>query len=166
VELGIVAAVSNNGVIGFNGKLPWPIFKEDMARLHSIIDGHTIIVGKNTMEDIPDTWDCNYLTVSMSLYEQNLGEFSVKAAIEKSALLWPNRNIYFLGGTRIFQEAYRFASKLYLTRIDDEYDGDTYFPRIPTYWARTKSERITDSLIFDEYENVYQGQFPVPVGVF
>jgi len=169
MEIGIVAAVAANNVIGKEGKLPWPYIKEDMERLHSIVDGHTIIIGKNTMAGLPKTWDCNYLTVSRTLHDQNLGEFSVKSALEKSFTYWPDSSIYFLGGTRIFQEAFRFASKLYLTRIEQEYDGDTYFPRIPTYWALTNSiYHMTPltMLAFNEYRNVYQGNLPVPVGVY
>jgi len=165
-ELGIIAAVSANGVIGDHGELPWKPFKLDMQRMHSLIDGNVIIVGRRTMDDIPQSWDCEYLTVSPTLAARQLGEYSFKDALMKAAMYWPQKSIYALGGVRIFQEAFRFATRLYLTRVDREYYGDTYFPRIPSYFAKTKSERVSELLIFEEYENVYQGGFPVPIGVY
>lgn len=166
MEIGIVAAVSRNGVIGDHGQLPWKPFKLDMQRLHSIIDGQVIIVGRKTMDDIPQSWDCEYLCVSPTLAARGFGEYSLKDAVLKSMMNWPEKSIYALGGTRIFDEAFRFATKLYLTRVDREYYGDTYFPRIPSYWARTKSERVSDLLIFEEYANLYDGGVPVPIGVY
>lgn len=166
MEIGIVAAVAANGIIGYKGKLPWKPFKKDMARMHSLIDGNIIIVGRRTMVDIPQTWDCEYLTVSPTLAARGLGEYSFKEALNKAIKLWPGKSIYALGGTRIFQEAFRFATKLYLTKIDREYFGDTYFPRIPSYWGLVEQERIDETLIFEEYENVYTGGIPVPVGVY
>lgn len=166
MEIGIVAAVAANLIIGNHGKMPWKPFKKDMERMHSLIDGNVIIVGRRTMQDIPQTWDCEYLTVSPTLAARGQGEYSFKEAISKALQYWPDKNIYALGGTRIFQEAFRFATKLYLTRIDREYFGDTYFPRVPTYWALTSKERIDELLVFEEYQNVYTGGVPVPVGVF
>ncbi len=166
MEIGIVAAVSANGVIGNNGKLPWPHIKADMERMHSIIDGHSIIVGRNTRAGIPDNWNVNYFTVSSQLAMTNRGELSMEDSIKASMQRHPQCNIYALGGTRIFSEAFRFATKLYLTRVNCEYHGDTYFPRIPSYWALTSKEDVSEQLTFLEYENVFTGGVPVPVGVY
>jgi dihydrofolate reductase len=165
MEIAIVAAVSLNGVIGHRGRMPWKPIKEDMARMHSLIDGNTIIVGRRTMNDVPQHWDCEYLTVSPTLAARGLGEYSFKEALNKSFQYWPTNNIYALGGTRIFEEAFRFATKLYLTKINREYYGDTYFPTIPSYWTLTSSERVSELLTFEEYANVYQGGCPVPIEV-
>ena len=161
-EIGIVAARSANDVIGRNGRLAWTPIKKDMARMHSIIDGHVIIVGRKTMDELPQHWDCQYLTVSTT---RPSCERSVEDALKKAQALWPDKSVYFLGGTRIFREAFRFATKLYLTTIDKEVDGDAYFPRIPSYWAMMENESVDELLIFEEYENTFP-TLPVPKGLY
>ena len=165
MEIGMVAAVSLNGIIGSDGKIPWPFYKEDMAHMHRIIDGSSIIMGRRTYEGLPHTWDCNYFVVSGQLAIRRKGEFSFKEGVATAMARHPSTSIYALGGTRIFNEAFRFATKLYLTRIQDTYHGDTYFPAIPPYWQQTAVRPCptNSKLVFETWENLYVDGLPVPL---
>lgn len=133
--------------------------------MHSLIDGQSIILGRKTWEEVPHNWDCNYFVVSPTLAARGQGEYSFKLAVEESWKRNPECSIYALGGVRIFQEAFRFATKLYITRVQREYYGDTYFPAIPSYYRLAKSQRVSDLLVFEEYDNAYLGGYPVPIEV-
>lgn len=138
--ISIIAAISENRVIGNNNKLLWHI-PEDFARFKKITLNHPVIMGRKTYESIgkplPDrtniiiTRDENYKTegclVVHSLEEAiRLAKESPSFAESDSAMA--GKEIFIIGGGQIYQQAINIADKLYLTVIKKEFAGDTYFP--------------------------------------
>lgn len=127
--LSIIAAIAKNGVIGNQGKLPWHL-PEDLKHFKETTLGHPIVMGRKTFESIgkplpgrenivltrDQTFQGKGVTVIHSLAD----------AIENH----PDEEIFVIGGAEIYQLALPLADKLYLTLIDQEFPGDTYFPAI------------------------------------
>lgn len=125
--ISIIAAISENRVIGNNNKLLWHI-PEDFARFKKITSNHPVIMGRKTFESIGKplsnrtniiiTHDENYKT------EGCLVVHSLEEAIKKAV----GKKIFIIGGGQIYQQAISLADKLYLTVIKKNFTGDTYFP--------------------------------------
>ena len=133
----IIAAVARNGVIGVEGGLPWRI-PEDMARFKELTMGDVLIMGRATFESIGrplpgrtnvvltrrEGWEPEGVTVASSLDEA--------LALEDAR----DRDVYIAGGAEVYRAALSFADRMELTEVDDEPEGDTYFPSVDwTEWV-------------------------------
>jgi len=130
VKISLIAAISENRALGKDNQL---IFKipEDMERFKDITTGHPIIMGRKTHESIGRALP-NRTNIVISRDKKfkapgcevvNSIEDAIKAAekVEKS-------EIFIIGGGQIYEQAMKFADKLYLTVIEGEYVADTFFP--------------------------------------
>lgn len=127
--ISIVAAVAKNGVIGRNGSIPWDI-PEDRAHFREITTGGAVIMGRRTYEEIghplPDRFT---IVVSRTLRLE--GETICTAASLEEAVRIAEakrQEIYLCGGREIYAQGLTIAERLYLTELDDAYEGDVYFP--------------------------------------
>jgi dihydrofolate reductase len=125
----IVVAVSENGVIGKAGKIPWNLPAEQ-AHFRALTIGHVLVMGRRTFDSIgrplpgrttvvvtrrPD-WSAPGVEVSHSVDE------ALDRALEIDA------NVFVVGGSAIYAEALPRVSDIVLSEITGEYDGDTYLP--------------------------------------
>ena len=58
----------------------------------------------------------------------------------EEALLLCGSNCFIIGGGEIYKQSINIADKIYLTLIDEEFEGDTYFPEIEEYWVEVIRE--------------------------
>ncbi|SFD16056.1 dihydrofolate reductase [Ruminococcus albus] len=130
----IIAAVAANGVIGSNGSIPWDI-PEDRQYFRDITQGGAVIMGRLTYESIGRLLPGRYnivvsgstdYTGRMLKTVSNLDE-AIKAA-ETYIHRKREGHIFLCGGAEIYRQGLRYADKLYLTELYDEYEGDVYFP--------------------------------------
>lgn len=142
--LTIVAAISRNGIIGQNGRLPWRI-PEDMERYKRLTMGKTLIMGRKTWESIPEkfrplpgrknvviTRQTNYLV------PPGVGIFpSLDEALHACA----NEEIIINGGAEIYAQAMPHVQTLEITHVHQTVEGDTHFPPIdPSIWREVSRE--------------------------
>ena len=159
--INIIAAVSANGAIGKSGAIPWDI-PEDRAYFRRLTIGNICIMGRVTYESIgrplPDRINIvissrkkfaadNLRTVS------SLGE-ALKLAKNCVKLSGRDMEIFICGGERLYREGLSFADRLYLTELDDEYDGDAFFPEFDRNIFALKQRERKDGLAlsFSVYE--------------
>lgn len=123
----LVAAVAKNGVIGNQGKIPWNL-PEDREHFKELTMGHIIVMGRRTYEEIgfPLPGRTTYLVSSVRREE---GEHittiqSLREGIEKAG----EEDVFICGGACLYREALPLAQGLYLTELDTEVEGDTFFP--------------------------------------
>ena len=130
--LSIIAAISENNVIGKDNKLLWHL-PEDLKRFKELTTGHTIIMGRKTFESLggilPDrkhivlTRDINY----------NIDSEWVKVVHDieelKDYINDDNEN-FVIGGALIYKQLERYTQKMYITKIYKTFEGDAYFPKI------------------------------------
>ncbi|MBI2020803.1 dihydrofolate reductase [Candidatus Daviesbacteria bacterium] len=127
----VVAAAGKKRVIGQKGKLPWYIPNE-LKRFKEITMGHPIIMGRKTHESIGRVLPgrTNIVITSQENYSapgckvaHNLDE-----ALRLATLAQGNDEIFVIGGGQIYEQAMQVTNKLYLTYVDKEIEGDTFFP--------------------------------------
>jgi dihydrofolate reductase len=141
-EITIIVAMAKNRVIGKNNTIPWHI-PEDMRHFQKRTKGHPCIMGRKTWESLlkkPLSGREN-IVVSTTLTEpppgaRLVGNLAEALEICKSAPL-----VYIIGGGSIYKEALPLATKIEVTLIHQDYDGDTYFPEIEeTMWKKIPVE--------------------------
>ena len=131
-EIIIIAAMSENRVIGKNNTLPWS-FKEDMARFRELTKGCPCIMGRKTWESLPKRPLPGRLNVVISRSlsaEAAQGAIvlpSLPAAIEYCA---GHEKVFICGGEAVYRQALSLADKIELTLIHRQYEGDAFFPEI------------------------------------
>ncbi len=124
----LVAAVSLNGVIGANGKLPWHL-PEDLKHFKRLTLNHPIIMGRRTWESFAKPLpDREHIVISRRPGFEAPGA-SVAASLKGAIALCAGEPVVFvIGGAEIYAAALPLADGLVLTEIDRDYEGDTRFP--------------------------------------
>jgi len=134
----IIAAVAANGVIGKDNDIPWRGKLEgDLPRFKKLTEGHIVIMGRRTWDSIPFKYrplpnrtnivvTSSPLNTKLTLPPQARTATSVADAINISMLY--DGDIFFIGGSGIYIEALKYANYLFLSELDESFEGDTYFP--------------------------------------
>ncbi|APX72910.1 dihydrofolate reductase [Companilactobacillus allii] len=132
MKISFVWAEDKNHIIGKDGKLPWSL-PNDMLRFKNITTGHPIVMGRKTYESFPNGPLLNRLNIVLSRNENYKVPNSVVLITDKSQLseyVKPDEEVMVIGGSSIFEIFKDDVDRLYLTRIDHEFGGDTVMPRI------------------------------------
>jgi len=143
-KLSIIAAMDRNRVLGYKNDIPWHI-PHDLRRFKRITSGHTIIMGRKTFESLPGPLPKRRTIVITSSTGYSAPGIEVVKSIEDSIRIADKKHENFVaGGANIYEQFLPFADKLYLTHIDAEYKGDTYFPEIDySKWKLIEEEHHT-----------------------
>jgi dihydrofolate reductase len=151
IELVLVAAVADNGVIGRGGALPWRL-KSDMQRLRAMTWGKPVVVGRTTFlsftkKPLPGRTNIVVSRNPSFAASGTLVTSRLDAALEAArgdALRRGVDTILVLGGADIYAQTMAIADRLLITRVHLQPDGDAKFPAIdPDLWRET--ERIEHS---------------------
>lgn len=132
MKLSIIAAVSENSVIGRSGDLPWRL-KSDLRRLRELTRGHAVIVGRKTHESIlrrlgKPLPDRRTIVLSRSPNYAAPGCEVVNSWDEALKRFKDEDEVFVFGGEEIYQLALPHADRIYLTRVHAEIPGDAFFP--------------------------------------
>jgi dihydrofolate reductase len=133
MSISIIAAVAKNGVIGSKNGLPWHI-PADLKQFKKITDGHTVIMGRKTYESIMKSLGKPLPNRKNVVITRNIGfptadEVLVYTSIEDALeAVKDDGEIFVIGGGEIYNQTMKLANKLYLTELDDDKEGDVYFP--------------------------------------
>ncbi|WP_020532738.1 dihydrofolate reductase [Flexithrix dorotheae] len=141
--ISMIAAVSENNIIGQDNKLAWNL-PTDTAYYKNTIQDKTIIMGRKTAES-PDMFFSkkrNILITRKGNYQKE--NFEVTSGLEE-ALKLPEENeeVFITGGGEIYKMGMEIADKLYITRVHTVIEGDTSFPEIkPELWKMISERKI------------------------
>ena len=127
--LALIVAVARNGVIGKDGTLPWHV-SEDLKHFKKTTSGHVIIMGRKTHDSIgrPLPKRRN-IVVTGQPGARFPGCEAAHSLTEAIALARTSDECPFIiGGASLYEEALPLATELHLTTIDEDVEGDTYFP--------------------------------------
>ncbi len=128
---GIIVAYDRNRLIGKDGTMPWYIPGE-LKRFRALTENNVVIMGRKTYESLagplPDR-----INIVLSRSENYTGENLYTAGTLADALTmakekWPEKDIYIGGGANLYAQTLDIADVLYITEIDAEFEGDTFFP--------------------------------------
>lgn len=130
MSVSLIVAMSRNRVIGKNNQLPWRL-PEDLKRFKELTMGHPIIMGRKTYESIgkPLPGRTNIVLTKDTAYQ--VGGIQVARSLEEALNFGgKDEEKFVIGGSEVFKKAYPLCDKIYLTLIDRDFDGDTFFPEL------------------------------------
>lgn len=147
IDIVLVAAVAENGVIGRGNALPWRI-KSDLKHFRALTLGTPVIIGRRTYLSIGKPLG-GRTTIVVSR-DRNFAAAGIivaptldaaLAAALGDALRRGANVIVVAGGAEIYAQAMPFAARLAVTRVHKKIDGDAHFPLIdPKIWRETACE--------------------------
>ncbi len=126
--ISIIAAMSQNRVIGHRGLLPWHL-PEDLKRFRTLTLNNTIIMGRKTYDSIGMPLPHRRNIVISRQPTLKIDGADVVSSLEAAPLL-DRPNAFIIGGSEIYRQAMPTADRIYLTLIHRSFEGDTYFPEI------------------------------------
>jgi len=147
MKVRLVVAVTENGVIGRDGAMPWRL-STDMKRFKATTMGKPVVMGRKTWESFPKRplpGRHNIVVTRDPVYE---AEGASVAASLKAALALADADgageVCVIGGGEIYAAALPLADSLDVTHILADIDGDTRFPVIdPAVWRPASSEAFS-----------------------
>ncbi|HBJ1646362.1 dihydrofolate reductase [Clostridium botulinum] len=154
--LSIIVAIAKNNVIGNDNKLIWHI-SEDLKRFKEITSGKTIVMGRKTFESLPGVLPNRKHIILTRDKNFKVNSECVEIIYDFDELLNKYKNsdteVFIIGGGEIYKQLLPHTYKLYLTKINKDFDGDTYFPQInyDDFKVDYESDIITDEKSKLEY---------------
>lgn len=142
--ISLLVAMDKNRVIGFKNDLPWHL-PNDLKFFKQKTTGNTIIMGRKTYESIgkplPNRKNV-VLTGSGGEYPPDVDVISDVQSIQTYHDNQPEEELFVIGGANVFRQVLSLADRMYITFVDDIFEGDTFFPPFPeTDWELTKKEK-------------------------
>ena len=146
MKISLIVAMAANRVIGLDNKMPWHL-SADLKKFKAITMGSPIVMGRKTYESIgrPLPGRSNIIISRNLDYQQAdcLVFNDIKTAIEASSK--DAEEIFIIGGAELYKATLPHADNLYLTVINQDFDGDTFFPEIDfKVWTEASREDISD----------------------
>lgn len=134
----IIAAVSENNVIGAGGKLPFKQ-KDDLLRFKFLTTNNVVIMGRKTFESIGGLLpDRTNIVISHNAKTRALLRLKGAVVFDRltRAIAYVKKtytcNCYIIGGGQIYMQALPLADRLYITKVHATLQGDVTFPKIDT----------------------------------
>lgn len=148
--IGLIVAYAKNRVIGNNGCIPWRI-KGEQRRFKELTTGNVVVMGRRSYEEIGRPLP-NRMTYVVSR-TKNFDQEGVKtvSSIQEAIELAGDKNVYISGGAGIYKEAMPFVEKMYITEVDLEPEGDTFFPEFDENDFDKEIDEIVDGEIPYKY---------------
>lgn len=149
MKISIIAAVARHNksrkkVIGVNNSLPWKI-SEDLKNFKRLTSGHPIIMGRKTHQSIGKPLPGRFNIVISRDPNLQLSGCTTVTSIEKAIALAQAQKpaeVFIIGGAQIYQQTIKIAHRLHLTEINQEVDGDVFFPWFPPQeWRECRREK-------------------------
>lgn len=127
MRLSLIVAQNAKRVIGIDGQMPWHV-SEDLKHFKSLTLNHSVIMGKRTFLSIGKPLPQRRNIVVSSTLEPKEGIIVCKSLNEALDLCSQEDEVFVIGGARLYAESLNLAQTLYLTEIEKDCAGDTYFP--------------------------------------
>lgn len=130
MDISIIVAVAENGVIGNDNQLLWRL-SEDLKLFKKRTSLHAVIMGRKTYDSIGKPLP-NRLNIVISRSKDLKIEGctvanSLQDAIEIAKNESDKEEVFIIGGEKIYNLAENLATKLYLTKVDASLEGDAFF---------------------------------------
>ena len=141
MTISLICAVSQNGVIGVDNKLPWRL-PADLKRFKALTIGHHVVMGRKTYESIgrPLPGRTN-IVITRSTTFRAAGCLIASSLQEALDLCRAENEIFIIGGASIYRQSMEIADRIYLTVIHQDFAGDAFlFDLDPTQWHELSRE--------------------------
>ncbi|MFN3234477.1 MAG: type 3 dihydrofolate reductase [Gammaproteobacteria bacterium] len=127
--LNAIVAMSQNRVIGINNQLPWHL-PADLAHFKKTTLGHAILMGRKTFDSIGKPLPNRTNIVLSRDQSLSLPGCQVVHSLEQALEQTTDNSLFLIGGATLYQQFLPKISRLYLTIIHKEFEGDAFFPEL------------------------------------
>jgi len=130
-EVSIIVAIAENYAIGKENKLLWHI-PDDLKRFKRLTTGHRLIMGRRTFLSLPNGPLPNRINtvISDTPGEVFPGCEMVYSIDEAKSLCQGGNETFIIGGGMVYKQFLPLAARLYLTRVWQSFEADTFFPEL------------------------------------
>lgn len=130
MRVSAIVAMGTNRAIGLEGALPWRL-PEDLRRFKRLTMGHTLLVGRRTYESIGRPLPGRRMVVLTRQPGWSAEGVQVARSLEEALeLAAGGEEVFIAGGAEVYREALPRVQRLYLTVLERDYPGDTFFPEV------------------------------------
>ncbi|MBE3561876.1 MAG: dihydrofolate reductase [Ktedonobacteraceae bacterium] len=123
--ISIIVAYAHGRVIGRDGQIPWHL-PDDKQHFRRVTTGHTIVMGRKTFEAIGRPLP-GRRNVVLSHHDWSLPGVEVVHS-KQDVLALAGDEIFIIGGAQVYQQFLDIADRLYITEVEADIRGDTFFP--------------------------------------
>lgn len=142
--LSIIVAIANDNVIGKDNKLIWHL-PEDLKRFKKITTGHKIIMGRKTFESLGRALPNRKHIILCNDMQMDSESEDIEILDDISKLdkyIKSDEECFIIGGATIYKLLMPYANKMYITKINQSFEGDVYFPEIKDEeWKEVSKEK-------------------------
>jgi len=150
LRISILVAMASNRVIGQKNTLPWHL-PADLKHFKALTMGHGIIMGRKTYESIgrPLPGRLNVIITRQKNY--HVAGTVVVHSIDEALQVCKNDKAidgesFIIGGAELYQQTLALCHRMYITEIQQCFDGDTFFPKFdPDKWLEATREKHSSS---------------------
>ena len=143
MNINMIFARSANGVIGHNNAMPWHL-PEDLSHFKKLTLGCPVIMGRKTWDSIPSKFRPLPGRTNIVITRQSdwRPEGANTAGNLQAALAQCHtaRDVWIVGGAQIYAQAEPLASRIEMTLIDKDFDGDAFAPTLGSQWQESHKE--------------------------
>ena len=146
--INIIVAMNKDGIIGLNNDLPWKL-SQDLKYFKNATSNSTVVMGRKTYESIgkplPNRKNI-VLTRDTNLKIEGVEICHSVLDILKRSYEYINENIFIIGGSEIYKLFLPYVNKMYITMINEEVEGDTYFPEFKNKFKQINSSELNKEI--------------------
>jgi len=141
-----VVAMTERGVIGKDGGLPWKV-QEDLRRFKDLTTGGVVVMGRKTFESIG-----RVLPGRRSIILDEKGRLIKGAKVCRSLdelfdlLRQESHKIFVVGGASVYRQLLPYCDLVHMSVINGQHEGDIYFPKL-----NLKEWHLADRQAYDEF---------------
>jgi dihydrofolate reductase len=150
MKIALIVAMATNRVIGINGQMPWHL-SADLKHFRQLTGGHCVLMGRKTHESIGRALpQRRNLVISRNPHYRAAGCEVFSNTDSALAACAQETEIFIIGGAAFYQEMLQKAEFIYLTKINKDFLGDTYFPELNSaQWQEIERIDISDDTSVD-----------------
>lgn len=167
MTINVIVAVSDNGVIGKDGKIPWKL-STDLARFKEITMGSACIMGRKTFESLGKPLEGRQNIIITNQADPFGTELWAVNSMTHAIDLSKPLETFVIGGQQIYDEIFKtpeLIHRVYLTRVHCKVDGDTFFHYPSYYTVKDGTIVYLNSGIYHNWELIEQRLVPKSEGI-
>ncbi|HLF66876.1 MAG TPA: type 3 dihydrofolate reductase [Gammaproteobacteria bacterium] len=155
--ISLIAAMSLEHAIGKENRMPWHL-PADLKHFKAITLNKPVIMGRRTFESIGKALPLRTnIVITQHAHLVAPGCIITHSFTEAIRCAGEAEEIMVIGGGQLYQEAIKTAKRMYLTLIDINVHGDTFFPK----WHKEEWQEVSRQVFEKDLENPYDYTFVV-----
>ncbi len=154
----IIAAVTDNRVIGLDNKMPWKRIPEDMARFRKLTLNHAVLMGRKTYQSLgkPLNGRLNVVLTRNNYTIPNTRDLVTFGELDDAIRMCEGFRqdgiFYVIGGSEIYRQTIDLVDKMEITHIHQKPRGDSFFPEFDVADWKKVASQINNGYEFATYE--------------